>query len=350
MIQKITLSIVFSFLAFIGYSQEVPETQSSLITKISATWCPPCGGWGWDMFHDLIEDNEGKATLMAVHHSGALETPTSSALADNFMIGGQPQFYLGNINQSVSSSNAGGKRVAFQEAVDVLAEQAPIANTSLAPVYNSEMGEINVATKTEFFQNANANYYLGLYIVNDGYVGFQQNQGSNAAHEKVLVSAFTTNHFGEQITNGAVTVGTTMDGYYTIAVDAAWDIEKLEIVSIIWAEENGVYTYVNSNVSTDINLTVSNEILVESVSSFTIEPTVMTGGKSIVNFDLFDGDYYNVNLMDQNGRLVKSVFQGELGAGNHRFEIERSDLEVAGIYYVTIESAAGKSTRELIIK
>jgi len=351
MIQKITISIAFLLLTFSGYSQDAPETQSALITKISADWCPPCGGWGWDLFHDLIEDNEAKATLMAVHHSGGLLTATSGALADNFMISGQPQFYLGNQRQTIGSSTAATKRIEIQTAVNDIAEQAPIVNTGISAFYNNVTEEINVSTRTEFFQDANANYYLGLYIVNDGYVGFQQNQGSNAEHEKVLVTAFTPSHFGEELTSGAVTDGTIMEGSYSIAVDAGWDVEKLEVISIVWSENSGVYTYENSNITTEIGLAVNSEGVSEAVSDFTIEPTVMTNGKSIINFDLVDAaDYYTINIMDQSGRLVKTVFKGELAAGNHRFEVTRNDLGAAGIYYVNIESAAGQSTRELILK
>jgi len=165
------------------------------------------------------------------------------------------------------------------------------------------------------------------------------------------VSAFTTSHFGESLTTGAVTMGTTMDGSYSIAVDETWDVDRLEVISIIWSEANGVYTYVNSNVSTEIGLAVNSEGLSEAVSDFTIEPTIMTNGQSTINFDLFDAsDYYTITVMDQAGRLVKTVFEGELAAGNHRFTVERNDLGVAGIYYVNIESAAGQSTRELILK
>ncbi len=351
MIQKITISIAFLLLSFSGYSQEAPETQSILVTKISATWCPPCGGWGWDLFHDLIEDNEAKATLMAVHHSGNLLTPTSGALADNFMISGQPQFYLGNERQSISSSTAATKRAEIQEAVNDIAQQAPIVNTGISALYNDGNNELSVLTRTEFFQDADANYYLGLYIVNDGYVGFQQSQGNNAEHEKVLVTAFTPSHFGEQLTTGPVTDGTIMDRSYSISLDEGWNLEKLEIVAIIWSEDNGVYTYVNSNISTEIGLTVNSKRLSEAVSDFTIEPTVMTNGASIINFDLFDAsEYYTITIMDQTGRLVKTVFKGELATGNHRFEVARNDLGAAGIYYVNIETAAGQSTRELIVK
>ncbi len=38
--------IILVFLSTWVYAQEVPETQKSLIIKRTATWCPPCGGWG----------------------------------------------------------------------------------------------------------------------------------------------------------------------------------------------------------------------------------------------------------------------------------------------------------------
>ena len=56
------------------FAQEVPEVQRPLVTKISATWCPPCGGWGWTLMEELVIDNEDKATLIVAHHDGQLVT------------------------------------------------------------------------------------------------------------------------------------------------------------------------------------------------------------------------------------------------------------------------------------
>ena len=52
-----TISILVSSLT-IGFSQDVPEVQQSLITKITATWCPSCGGWGWTFFENILADND----------------------------------------------------------------------------------------------------------------------------------------------------------------------------------------------------------------------------------------------------------------------------------------------------
>jgi len=80
--KKVLLPICFFFAFLTAQAQEVPEVQKTLISKISADWCPPCGTWAWDLFHDLVNDNDNQAVLMAVHHSGGLETPTSNAFAN----------------------------------------------------------------------------------------------------------------------------------------------------------------------------------------------------------------------------------------------------------------------------
>ena len=104
-----TISILVSSLT-IGFSQDVPEVQQSLITKITATWCPNCGGWGWTFFENIYDDNADKALLIAAHYSGELQTSVSSDFADNFNISYQPFFILGNENQNVNGETVSWRR------------------------------------------------------------------------------------------------------------------------------------------------------------------------------------------------------------------------------------------------
>ena len=71
--QRIFTLLLFFALSFSNiHAQDVPEVQRTLLTKVTATWCPSCGSWGWSFFEDIIEDNTGKATFMGAHHSGNL--------------------------------------------------------------------------------------------------------------------------------------------------------------------------------------------------------------------------------------------------------------------------------------
>ena len=82
---KITLLVLLIFFGFAMSAQvpDAPQTSMPVITKIAATWCPPCGSWGWDFFEHMLEDNTDDAIIMAVHHSGDLVNPTASALTSN---------------------------------------------------------------------------------------------------------------------------------------------------------------------------------------------------------------------------------------------------------------------------
>ncbi|HHB79571.1 MAG TPA: hypothetical protein ENK85_10105, partial [Saprospiraceae bacterium] len=63
--KKILLLLLAVGISYLAQAQEVPQTQSSLIIKKTASWCPPCGGWGWDLFEQLIDDNDSQAILWA---------------------------------------------------------------------------------------------------------------------------------------------------------------------------------------------------------------------------------------------------------------------------------------------
>lgn len=343
----ILYTLGFMMLSLTGYSQDVPETQSVLISKISASWCPPCGGWGWDAFHNLVDDNELKATVLAVHHSGDLRTPTSSAFAQNLNFQSQPRFFVNNADQSVNSSSAASKRIDIKNQVDAAAELDPVVNTGI--LATTENDEITVMTKTKFFQDANANYFLGVYLVEDGRVSFQQGQGNNAVHEKLLLTAFTATTFGEQLSTGSVNANTEIDHSFTLAIDPEWNLDNLEVTAIIWKEENGVYLYENSNDVEEIAIVTNTSEIEEAVFDLSVEPTVLTD-QSTVNFETYDTDFVKINVFDQAGRLVKSVFDGNLLAGRHSYTVDRSDLKAAGLFYVKIETAAGISTAEIVVR
>jgi len=340
-------TIAFLLLSLTGYSQEAPETQSVLITKIAASWCPPCGGWGWTTFHDLIADNDDKATLLAIHHSGNLLTPTSGAFAENLDPPYQPWFFVNNTDQDINNANSASKRIEIKNQVDMAADASPIVNTGI--LATTDNNEITVTTKTKFFQDADANYFLGVYLVEDGRVSFQSGQGNDAVHEQLLVTKFTATTFGEQLSSGSVSANTEMEHSFTLAIDPAWNLENLEIATIIWKEENGVYLYENSNDSDEIAVVTNTDNISEAVFDLSVEPTVLSD-RSTINFETYDNDFVKINIFDQAGRLVTPVFDGNLAAGRHGYTVERSDLAAAGLYYVRIETAAGISTAEMVVQ
>jgi len=226
--------LLFTFLSILSlqiFSQDVPEEQRLLLSKASATWCPPCGTWGWTFFEELIEDNEDKAVLLALHHSGQLETPTSDVIATNFGVPYQPRFYINNDEQGVTSSNSDDKRTIFQDSVNAVFATAPVVNAGIQILATDEY-IVNV--KTEFFQETEGEYYVGVYVVANDLVNFQESIGPNAVHHKVLRDKITDDIFGEPIGNGTIAAGTENDFEYFIDFDNFNNGSNDEILTIIW--------------------------------------------------------------------------------------------------------------------
>lgn len=327
-------------------AQDVPEVQMPLITKRAATWCPPCGGWGWTFFEHLIEDNSDKAILIAAHHSGDLATTVAQEITANFNAFSQPRFYVNNADQNVTNSSSVTKRTEIQEMVDDMSSQAPIANVGL----NAWLvdGVLNVDTKTRFFQDTEGEYYVGLYIIEDGVMNTQSGQSGVVAHEYILRAAFDNSSFGEAISETSITANTDFDGLYSLELNPAWNTEKIILMSIIWKKEDDKYQFVNANRTTEFSFTNAEDELSE-VTDFQVFPTVITD-QAIAKINLSENvEQVQMNIIDLTGKNMVSIFNGNLTAGEHYFDIQKNQM-VAGMYFLIIEINGKVASEKLIFE
>src|SRR5690554_6390421 len=47
----------------------VEEKNMSVVAKRTATWCGPCGGWGFDLFADLKQQYKDEAVFMRIQRA-----------------------------------------------------------------------------------------------------------------------------------------------------------------------------------------------------------------------------------------------------------------------------------------
>ena len=345
--KKIFLQLAFIFLFSNSFfAQEVPEVQRPLITKIAATWCPPCGGWGWDFFEDLVIDNEAKATMIVAHHDGQLVTAAGDAFSSNFNSPYQPYFYVYNDDVGANSSNGATKRTEVKDMVDVEAAKSPVANAGMY-LWLSGNNNLTIDTKTKFFQAASGEYYIGVYAVEDEVINFQQGQGDNAVHEKILRGSLTSEIFGEFLMSGDISVGSEFLNSFSFQLDDTWNLNHLEIVTIIWKKEGNTYVAINTNLSSDF-ITVGNVNILLQNASMEILPNV-TSSQAIVNIDLEkELENATIELFDLDGKKITDIFQGKLKNGNSQFTIERNSVAVQGMYFVVLKSNQKVITKKVI--
>ncbi len=347
MSKKAILFLASIALCFSLTAQEVPEVQKSLISKVAATWCSNCGSWGWTFFEDLIADNSANAQLMTIHHSGDLANPTAQALTDNFNVNYQPRFILNNDNQSVNTSNMATKRTEIANQVAANAAQSPMANVGLTVTINNN--ELTIHTLTRFFQDASGEYYLGLYLVEDGIVHYQASIGNGAVHKHVLRGSVGNNHFGEMVLSGNITAGMEAAQTYVATLNQAWNVDNLSVAAVLWKKEGDSYQFVNTN-STNTFETPSNTTdPVAANWQLSVQPTVSTGKGGTIVVDLPNSsNNFELKLYDQLGQLVEVIHQGTLTAGQHRFDV--NTVLDAGFYQVVSTDGKERLSRRMVVQ
>lgn len=328
-------------------AQQVEEIQRTLLTKISATWCPPCGTWGWTMFDGLVEDNSDKAVLMAAHYSGLLKTDEAYDIFTNFGAFSQPRFFVNSTDVNVTSSNTSNKRTEVMQLVTDAYMSAPIANVGFNPTFANSL--ISVNAKVKFFQAAEGEFYLGIYLIEDGVVEFQQSIGNDAVHKKVLRSGFSDDTFGQQITNGTISAGSEFDLPFTLQISeiAGYDYE---IAGIIWEKVNGNFIPVNVWSTKDIDTNSTSTIDFPAINSFSVTPN-LTANQAVVNIDLQNPINHGViELVGINGEKITTIASGNLAKGLHSFHIDKSMASVNGLYFVRLTDGKNVSTRQVVFQ
>ncbi len=344
--KKTFLLLIAALFILKAGAQQVEEIQRSLITKRTATWCPNCGNWGWTLFEGLLEDNQDKAVLMAAHYDGLLENSHAGEITVNFGGGYQPRFYLNDNDISATNSSVAAKRAEVKTAVDEAYNASPVANVGFDPVFGNTT--LQVDAKVKFFQNANGEYYLGIYLLEDGVIEYQSGQGNSANHKKVFRFSFTDETFGKPIANGQINAGSEFDIPFELQIGEVQGYDY-EVVGIIWKLENGTYIPVNTWSTKNISpATATSEIA--GLNSFNIIPNI-TSHQAIIQIDLQENQpNARLDIIDVNGKKVATINKGIFIKGQQSFPIEKSVVGGNGLYFVRLTDGESVSTRRVIFQ
>ena len=326
----------------------VPETQKSLITKRTATWCPFCGAWGWDFFENLIEDNNQEALLIAAHYSGQLQNSTAIAITSNFNGISQPRFYVGNFDQGVNSGNVGTKREQIRDQVMATAASSPVVNSGIEAILDE--GEVTLNVKTRFFQDAEGEFYVAPYIIEDGVINLQSGQGNDAEHKFILRTSFTDNPFGEVVSEGQVASGTTFDQQFSLTLDPSWIVDNITVAVIIWQKDGDAYNFINTNSTNTFGSPVAVEDIQLQGADMVLSPNVSTD--RVEAAITLDRNLAEASLLvtDVAGQQIAQIYQGELAQGQHSFAINKTDVSGNGLYFLSLLAEGKVITRKVIFQ
>ncbi len=329
----------------------VPETQQLLITKRTATWCTHCGTWGWTLFNNLREDNSEDAVLIAAHYSGNLQTPVALSLTDNFYAIGQPRFYVGDVDQNVSSGNIAQRRDEIRQQVVDSKDVAPAVQAGI--VAGVQNDSLQVVVTAEFFTEQEGDFYLGIYLVRKEVLDVQTPQTGMVTHHNVLHSALTEEWQGISLGNGTLMAGTRQDFYTEVALGGDLTVDNLSIVTVIWRKEEGKYLFVNANQLTDIMdsplVGVTNPYFTSQEVRLSVSPNPVQANSMLTVWTATMRPATRIDLLDASGRNLGLVSSTPLIAGEQYISLAILDRLPAGIYYIRLQSQ-GRQQQLSVVK
>ncbi|GAB4383350.1 MAG: hypothetical protein Kow0075_15450 [Salibacteraceae bacterium] len=228
-----TVTLCFASLGLFSQSWDVPQENKGLVTKITASWCGPCGSWGWDAFSDLVETHKDNGICMALYASSSslFYTSAASVIADEIGFGGYPNFAANGEDQGVSYSNV-------SPIIEDFVDNAPVKANAAYEIAKVTDDSILINVKAKFFQNSTGTYLIAAYLIEDHVVGYQNGQGDSAVHHMVFRGAFSEASNNFELTNQGASEGEEFTKTLYIERDDQWDLSHVTIATVIWASDS----------------------------------------------------------------------------------------------------------------
>ena len=223
---------------------EVTESNMAVIGKRTATWCGPCGSWGFPQFESLKESYKGKAVFMA--WKDAFTTVEGSTLytevGPTFNLGTNvPTFFynfIPNANDSIITKHIESDYVE--------------ANANYEMEVSGE--KVMLKTTTKFFSEVSGEYYLAPYMIVDGIIGYQNGHadGNNTIHHNYVAriakptTVSSIENFGYQLTTNGASRGYTINLEFEAKKEVSWKTKDISFGLVIYKKEPWGLQFVNA--------------------------------------------------------------------------------------------------------
>ena len=219
----------------------VSSTYKVMVVEFTATWCSPCGAFGYPNWEAAHNNHPYKTTGISLHRADDISdanSPAQVALETYWGFSGSPSgavnngsaFYPTTVDNTVTSTLSG-----------------KIANAGVGISKTLSGNTLTINTKSVFFNNVTGDVYLAVYVVENDIMNIQASQTGVVKHNHVFRGS-ANGTFGESIASSP-TKGKIVDGTYTFTVPSdVINSANLHVVAVLWTMAGGVpVTYINSN-------------------------------------------------------------------------------------------------------
>ena len=328
----------------------VPQTQQSLVTKLTATWCSICGGSAWETQKKLQSQLGASALVMAAHSSSSsrLYSATAAALLNNFdFAASQPVFFY---NTARIGSGGSTTENSIISSVQNAAKAAPLVQAGVSATLSPGSRELDIQARAQFFKAGEGSFTLSLLILEDSVVMEQAARSTSEIHRNVLRASAFQEVYGQPLASGTVAVGTSASFKATFAVPASYNANRLRVAAVIWKKNGSKYEFVNLNiVPISLQSVTATPADIQLLQGFQVSPNLLEETAKIAVQLPRPSGRVALELYDQQGRRVRQLFLGRLGEGQHEFMLHRQDVEAAGTYFLRLQSERAQAVRTLIV-
>ncbi len=342
--KKILFILSMAAFATMNFAQEISNDQWVLVSKRSADWCSFCGQYGWDMMDGLVEraNAENRVFPVALHHSGGLKTQVSEDLTDNLGGFSQPLFFLNEDDLDVGSGNVNAKLDEVFETAEFLTGFTAFAGVGLeGSIVDGE--SIDFTATVRMFETLSTEMYLGMYLIQNNLVAFQQSQGNDAEHKNMLTHSFFENSFGERIGEGSLENGSEFSFSGSVDLeDGMVSFEDMSVLAVIWNKDSsGKYRVFNLGVFSNLAILLSNTTIENTDITF---DTKVISDQLVISLEADMSDLQaQVNIVNSAGQLIR-----EISISDASTSVDVSTW-ATGIYYVQLETNKGQATSTIRI-
>ena len=213
-----------------------PEAvKKSLIFKKTATWCPYCGDWGVSYSTD-ITNAHANCQVIALHGDSEFENTVGNSLMDALPSSGWPHFFAGT--EDISNSY-------YELNSAVNTELGKSIEVAMAIEKTTAGSTMNVRVQSQWLGSIDGEFYLAVYVLEDGQVAEQQIAGAssdpNFVHKNVLRAEAYNSPFGVPVTiNGD---GNLLE--FNIDLNSSWVASNCYPVAVMWKKNGSSFDFVN---------------------------------------------------------------------------------------------------------
>ncbi len=232
---------------------EYVQVNKELVMDITGTWCPPCGSYGIPGFNRAVSISNNNMIPLSVHSSDALSCATGDELMKYapFTSNSVPRITMGNgllFPAGVySDTNATAGKI-ISALVDSAAGDV-IIGTTISNKKSAD-GKLTFDVNSKFFTDATGDYYMAVYILEDGVVSPQNKADGTIKKDQVhnhVLRGTANKTFGETWATGTIKVATETKKSYSVTIPATWNAANLHVAAVVWSKVGTKYYFVNGN-------------------------------------------------------------------------------------------------------